>query len=138
MTKHGAKVRSFCSWCVRDGRAPSAIEWRRTRTSSGYKISEFCTGCDRPINPGQFAAHSRFTTEELSAMPWTQESDPMAACQVCGAVAPLENHHLAPRAQFGAEADLWPQVRVCRACHSFWHRAMGQEIDDADERAAAE
>lgn len=51
---------------------------------------------------------------------------PAAACEVCGVFAPLEDHHLAPRAVFGDDADRWPTVAVCAGCHAEWHRRMGK------------
>lgn len=131
------KARSFCSWCLRDNLPSAPIEFRRTKISTGDKVNEFCTGCDRPINLGHSFAKSLFTSAELAAMPWTN-SDPGEACEICGGIAHLENHHLAPRAQFGAEAEKWPIVRCCRPCHAFWHLKMGQPIDDEDEKEAAE
>lgn len=42
-------------------------------------------------------------------------------CVVCG-VRGTENHHWAPRALFGEEADLWPTAWLCPGCHSRWHK----------------
>lgn len=109
-----------------------AIEWRRSRTATGFKISAWCLNCGIPARPGHFAAHSRFTDAEVARMPWIDGPELKAACQVCHRVAVLECHHLAPRAQFGAESDLWPTVHVCRPCHARWHALMGQPIGIAE------
>lgn len=44
-------------------------------------------------------------------------------CAVCGTRG-SETHHWAPRHLFGAEADLWPTVRLCRRCHQRWYRVV--------------
>jgi hypothetical protein len=37
----------------------------------------------------------------------------------------VEDHHFAPRAKFGDEADDWPRALLCREHHIEWHRRMG-------------
>lgn len=37
---------------------------------------------------------------------------------------PTEYHHFAPRNTFGAEAELWPCLPLCRPHHNRWHRQM--------------
>lgn len=66
-------------------------------------------------------------------------------CQVCGECAPLERHHLAPCAVFGwEEAESWPTIDVCGACHERWHVMMvgyqwSKPVDaKPDERARSE
>ncbi len=41
----------------------------------------------------------------------------------CGAT-PTEYHHFAPRNTFGADADDWPVLPLCRTHHVQWHRRM--------------
>lgn len=36
----------------------------------------------------------------------------------------VEDHHFAPRAVFGAEADDWPRALLCTEHHAEWHRRM--------------
>jgi hypothetical protein len=60
--------------------------------------------------------------ETIEEIPTKQPTKP---CHVCKTVAQVEVHHLAPYARFGADADKWPTVEVCRACHEDWHRKMG-------------
>ncbi len=50
-------------------------------------------------------------------------------CYVCGACAPLERHHLAPRHLFGDACERWPTVDVCRGCHEDWHRIVDGSIE---------
>ena len=44
-------------------------------------------------------------------------------CQRCGALG-VEEHHIAPRALFGAEADEYPTVQLCVKCHRAWHEKI--------------
>lgn len=37
---------------------------------------------------------------------------------------PTEHHHFAPRNTFGADADEWPCLPLCRAHHLAWHQRM--------------
>jgi predicted HNH restriction endonuclease len=45
-------------------------------------------------------------------------------CAVCGTDGPVEVHHFAPIALFGAEADAWPVADLCAQCHDRWHRLV--------------
>jgi hypothetical protein len=36
----------------------------------------------------------------------------------------VEDHHFAPRAVFGDEADEWPRALLCVGHHSEWHERM--------------
>lgn len=40
------------------------------------------------------------------------------------ATTPTEYHHFAPRNIFGAEADEWPYLPLCRPHHVEWHQRM--------------
>src|SRR5690625_1968288 len=58
---------------------------------------------------------------------WTQrneahEYDPCVVAS-CGRT-PTEYHHFAPRNTFGADADEWPCLPLCRFHHAEWHRRM--------------
>ena len=48
-------------------------------------------------------------------------------CEVCGAEG-AENHHWAPYALFGGEADSWPQSFLCQPCHQRWHAIVTPKI----------
>lgn len=70
----------------------------------------------------------------------TRPSEPLTltprACYVCGACAPLERHHLAPRHLFGDACERWPTVDVCRPCHEEWHRRVDGSIERYKRTAA--
>src|SRR3972149_5633046 len=95
----------------------AAIEFRRTKSSTGFVITAWCVYCDRPARPGWFDAKAHFSEQEMLAMPWLKSARGKENCGICGVAADLETHHLAPRALFGEEAERWPTVDVCRSCH---------------------
>ncbi len=49
-------------------------------------------------------------------------------CERCGERGGTEQHHWAPQAVFGDEADDWPMAFLCRACHMEWHRRTGVAV----------
>ncbi|GLT24033.1 hypothetical protein GCM10007933_35040 [Zoogloea oryzae] len=53
-------------------------------------------------------------------VPETLPDRPRHRCVVCNADG-AENHHWAPQALFGSEADRWPQSYLCPRCHKRWH-----------------
>jgi len=67
------------------------------------------------------------TAEQFYLLPLVRQSLPTEPerCPVCGELALLEEHHVAPRVAFGDEADRWPTVWVCRRCHERWHERTG-------------
>lgn len=58
---------------------------------------------------------------------WTQVNQPRSkpGCAVTGCTDPgVDNHHFAPRNTFGAEAEAWPVLPLCRRHHVEWHQRM--------------
>lgn len=49
-------------------------------------------------------------------------------CGHCRRFTIVENHHYAPRQNFGAECESWIQGPLCDDCHREWHEKMGQPI----------
>ena len=47
----------------------------------------------------------------------------LPVCEVCGALG-AEQHHWAPSALFGLEAESWPKAHLCQPCHAKWHRIV--------------
>lgn len=94
---------------------------RARETAGGLAGIWWCTACERAAYGGnsfvRLTDEQRLTLERIGAN--------KEACWVCQKIAVLETHHLAPRAQFGDEADNWPIVRVCHECHRRWEDRMG-------------
>ena len=59
------------------------------------------------------------TAEEIAALPVLMPVF-YDRCAVCGA-RDVEDHHWAPRAIFGADAEKWPHDKLCSDCHKRWH-----------------
>lgn len=115
--------------CWKCGRTSTRM---RVAASGGFwSVTEWCLHCDSS------AVRDRawISTRGIDIMdlpikrPRPSYDRTNEQCSVCGEFDMLEGHHLAPRAQFGAAAERWPVVMVCRACHCEWHRRMGQPID---------
>lgn len=49
-------------------------------------------------------------------------------CEVCGHNG-AQNHHWAPWALFGEEAESWPQSYLCQTCHTRWHQVVTPNIN---------
>lgn len=62
-----------------------------------------------------------------SNIEWQQVNDPYKypPCSYQGCVASTtEYHHFAPRNTFGADAENWPVMPLCRLHHMQWHTVM--------------
>lgn len=60
-------------------------------------------------------------------VPETLPDRPRHRCEVCGGDG-AENHHWAPWALFGNEANSWPQSYLCPRCHKRWHDTVTPDI----------
>ncbi len=49
-------------------------------------------------------------------------------CEVCNSEG-AQNHHWAPWALFGNEANSWPQSYLCQTCHQKWHNIVTPNIN---------
>ena len=56
-----------------------------------------------------------------------EPTQPRERCAVCGAEG-AENHHWAPWALFGSEANSWPRSYLCPRCHKRWHDIVTPDI----------
>ena len=95
----------------------------KTPNARGWIYSLRCTVCPRLGESRSWIPKSEVDESKVGEMPLWGEM-PKDACPVCGTVAKLERHHLAPRNRF-KDAELWPQVDICARCHDRWHRIMG-------------
>lgn len=95
------------------------------------RVVLWCSSCNRAALAGSsYVPVAAYSDDELRRMPMrTLASTPDAPCEVCGSIAKLERHHLAPRNIFGDACERWPTVLVCRPCHEEWHRKVDGSID---------
>jgi len=109
-----------CKRCNRSSR------WHKQPTGRGWRILPWCARCDHhPTSWGTLQkghktwfAIDLFDAAAVESMPIRDGWE--SHCAVCGHKGPTEQHHLAPRALF-VNANLWPVVEVCAACHDEWH-----------------
>lgn len=94
------------------------------KTAAGLKGVYWCVTCGELAHGGSsWTSLRQLSADVIAALPRLPASE--ESCWVCMKTAVLEEHHLAPHAQFGVEADLWPTVRVCNDCHRKWEDRMG-------------
>ena len=103
----------------------------KMRISTGFHYCWWCARCGgyavkgRPFVSVASIADMGVWIDDIPEIPTKQPTKP---CHVCKTVTQVEVHHLAPYGRFGADADKWPTVEVCRACHELWHQKMGDPI----------
>ncbi len=113
-----SRERGVCANCN------SAAKLHKQETAAGVKGLWWCGRCNAVAHGGSSSVSLRnMSREEIAALPRIEANK--EPCWVCMQVAVLEVHHLAPTAQFGVEADLWPTVRVCNEFHRRWEDRMG-------------
>jgi len=44
-------------------------------------------------------------------------------CERCGQLG-VELHHWAPYHLFGDDSESWPKSKLCRECHTLWHKVV--------------
>lgn len=96
--------------------------WERYPLARGFHVRARCQRCGGyPLGAGRWVSRALFSPSDLEVMP---EADvERRRCSHCGALAVTELHHYAPQAAFD-DADSWPAMDLCGACHSRWHEAM--------------
>ena len=98
-----------------------AVRYRKR--SGAWGIRRQCDLCGLLL--GSDIARSRFTAEQLEAMPVVSDAiEHNPPCDRCGQFG-TERHHWAPRSIFGAEASLWPTAWLCVPHHREWHVRTG-------------
>lgn len=95
----------------------------KTPNARGWIYSLRCVRCQRLGESRSWIPKSEVDESKADTMPLFGKM-PSDACPICGTIAKLERHHLAPRNRFG-DAEMWPQVDICARCHDRWHRIMG-------------
>jgi hypothetical protein len=100
--------------------------WCRRRFANGDEhLSFWCETCERPVTHECYAVQGTAVSAnwlrdtlrlEPAALPLLERDVRFRLCARCGRTGACELHHIAPRAAF-ADADLWPLIALCRACH---------------------
>lgn len=98
--------------------------WFERVEEEGVRIRADCRWCNYRTPHQRYFRPARFPCNGAT-IPIRRLPEQMP-CYVCGVEAPTQRHHLAPYEVFGAEADRWPTVQVCKECHSRWHLLMNQ------------
>jgi hypothetical protein len=118
--RHDTKAEAHaCDKCA-------GTEWALSRQKAQNGAMHIRAGCACGTG-GPFVPRSqlRFARIEVSALPLVPAADGgfPGECAVCG-LDEVEWHHVAPRALFGDEAELWPVVALCIPHHVQWHRVL--------------
>lgn len=94
------------------------------RKSNGAEVvREWCELCGWR---SQEIARSRYSSDTLAALPLIEDlvtTDTTCGYRGCVNTA-VENHHYAPQAIFGAEADNYPIGPLCVEHHNHWHNTI--------------
>jgi len=95
-----------------------------------------CGDCSRPapeIKSPLYIAKDKveqhLTAEKIAALPVIMPTF-YDRCAVCGDRA-VEDHHWAPKAIFGEEAERWPHDKLCKVHHDIWHMKVTPNISQA-------
>jgi len=100
----------------------------RIAGNGSYQVVDVCPNCDQQSGP---VPHGRLGALGLAVADLAVVADyrgGIGRCckRGCDREA-VEDHHFAPRAAFGAEADEWPRGLLCVEHHIEWHRRMAVE-----------
>ena len=106
-------------------------QWHKRSTGRGWVVVPWCLPCNRhPTTTTRPVKGDRTTWSPQAFLPKVVARMPelpgpaTGRCSVCGKAGPVEEHHFAPRALFGADAEAWPVVDLCTSCHDRWHRLV--------------
>lgn len=97
----------------------------RIAGNGSYQIVDVCPECRTQTGP-----ISHFAVERLGLSPndlplIADYRGGLGRCARRGCeMEAVEDHHFAPRAVFGDEADEWPRALLCREHHAEWHARM--------------
>lgn len=111
-------------WIRGDNESPGILI-----TASGQPTWKMiCRGCDARSSAIPAAIAIGVWGLSLASVEWIEDRAGTVAYEPCIIPdcpdTPTEYHHFAPSNVFGAEADLWPCLPLCRPHHLEWHRRM--------------
>ena len=101
---------------------------RNNTLSGAVQVGLICSSCngwtvDRRGRLWIPLAEVRQAGYDPDELPIAITISPSVRCARCGARG-VEEHHWAPRAIFGPDAERWPKDYLCGSCHTEWNRAV--------------
>lgn len=114
--------------CKHCNTTQSALLHLKVMQSGAESFVWVCVGCDRlaPFGGDLWIAadkvYERLTRNQIQSLPLLMDR-PTSRCAKCNSRG-VENHHWAPKAIFGDDAENWPQDYLCKPCHDLWHSKM--------------
>jgi hypothetical protein len=102
---------------------------RKIAENGAVQVGFYCRECRRWVTRekggrGVWLPHddALLGDADLETLPIVETWMTFRRCEgPCGRTLQCEEHHVAPRVIFGADADRWPLVYLCRECHMRWH-----------------
>ena len=119
-----------CQWCKLETEAVLHVQ---LFINGARNFVWRCLSCNRPapvkgsplyIPKGTIELH--LSQNEIAALPVLMPVF-YDRCAVCGS-RDVEDHHWAPRAIFGEEAEKWPHDKLCGNCHDRWHLLVTPQL----------
>lgn len=100
--------------------------WIRIAGNGSHQVVAICPGCSTQIGPLSHERVRREAGREPASLPIVADyRGTLGRCSRRGCEREaVEDHHFAPRAIFGDEADDWPRALLCLEHHIEWHRRM--------------
>lgn len=94
--------------------------------NGAYQVRPWCDECGRWASgsvPASILSAKGLYTTDLQVVADYRGSLGRCSRRGCDREA-VEDHHFAPRAIFGEDADDWPRALLCVDHHLEWHRRM--------------
>lgn len=97
----------------------------RVAGNGSYQVVSECTDCGTLTGPIGHAAIERMHIAVATLPILADYRGGLGRCSRRGCEREaVEDHHFAPRAIFGDEAEDWPRALLCVEHHTEWHRRM--------------
>jgi hypothetical protein len=123
--------------CGASAHPPAA--WYAVINASGRHFQFLCPECERPVTKERYpAAPGASVTDDwlretlgivASDLPEYRRGLRLHLCYLCGVTEPCEFHHVAPQAIYGVDADKYPIVPLCDACHDAETRVFTERLE---------
>jgi len=93
--------------------------------NGSQNIVYVCDECGRHMDQRQIYWPKSILAGDIENLPILADARGDECCAVTGCVGKdVEWHHWAPKEFWGADADYWPKVYLCRYHHRLWHDVM--------------